>query len=134
MRTNRRGRGVTTVEAAVVLPLMIMLTFAMIEYGWIFLCAQQTTNAARHGARVAVTADANTVGVLYEISGMMGKAGLGNSGYTCSILPSNVEQVPPGDAVTVELTVPCEAITITGIPLPLPENLHASVSMAKEGP
>ena len=42
------------VEAAIVFPILLMLTLGAIEYGWLFLNAQQVTNAARQGARIAI--------------------------------------------------------------------------------
>jgi Flp pilus assembly protein TadG len=122
------------VEAAIVLPLIILLTFALIEYGWLFLHAEQTTNAARHCARLAVRADARTTDVLSAVETLMNDAGMGDSGYSCVIVPANVAAAERGDTVSVSVTVPYENIKITGMPLPLPTSLRASVTMAKEGP
>jgi Flp pilus assembly protein TadG len=52
-RRNRRA-GVVMVEAAVVLPFIILMLFGVLEYGRYIMMRQQLTNAAREGARYAV--------------------------------------------------------------------------------
>ena len=51
---NKRFRGLATVETAIVLPLLLLITFGLLEYGWLFLKMHEITNAARHGARLAI--------------------------------------------------------------------------------
>lgn len=134
LNKNQARRGTTTVEAAIVFPFLVLLTFALIEYGWLFLNVQQTTNAARHGARLAVTPDATAAEIQNAISELLTRAGLAGSGFAVSITPSDFEDVPVGQAIKVEVTVPYEDFRISSLPLPLPATLRASVSMAKEGP
>ena len=140
MKRQIRRRGVSTVEAAIVFPLLVFLTFALIEYGWLFLNAQQTTNAARHCARMAVRPDMTSEEVVAAADGMMQQYGLSDSGYSVTITPANIESVDTGEEINVEISVPYDNVQITGISmisgwlLALPANLKASVSMAKEGP
>ena len=132
-----RYRGAAVIEAALVFPLLVMLTFGVIEYGWLFLKAQQITNAARHGARVAIRADATNPDVLNAISGLMTQAGMAevDTGYLVTILPGDISSLSVGDALEVQVTVPAGNVAIINIPLlPKPENLGALVTMAKEGP
>ena len=49
-----RRRGAATVEVAAVLPLLVLLTFGIVEIGWYVHVAQVVHNAARQGARAAV--------------------------------------------------------------------------------
>ena len=48
--------GATAVEVAIVLPLLVLLIFAMIEFGLYLFNRQVITNAAREGARFGVVA------------------------------------------------------------------------------
>lgn len=50
----RRERGVTIVEAAFVLPILLTFMFGLIDLGMWTLNANQATNAARDGARAAI--------------------------------------------------------------------------------
>jgi Flp pilus assembly protein TadG len=134
-KQKSRYRGAAIVEAAVVFPLIFLLTFGVIEYGWLFLKAQQITNASRQGARIAIRADATGQQVLNAISVLMTDAGMSDSGYSVIITPADISSLAVGDALEVRVTVPCENIAIINIPLlPKPVNLGAKVAMAKEGP
>jgi Flp pilus assembly protein TadG len=129
-------RGTTAVEAAIVFPLLLLVTLGAIQYGWLFLKAQQITNAARAGARIAILPDVTVIGdVEPAISSLMTAAGMGASGYTVTVTPGNPASLGPGQAVTVRITVPGANIDIMGTGLlPTPANLTAAVTMAKEGP
>lgn len=131
-----RARGALLVEAAIVLPLLLMLTFGLLEYGWLFLKAEQVANAARHGARKAIVADATEEEVKTAIATLMTNAGL--TSYTPEISSLTVEK---GEIVTVTVTVSVignpqvDLFGLSGggglIPM-LPAHLRSSVSMAKE--
>jgi Flp pilus assembly protein TadG len=51
---SRRRRGAALVEFAVVAPLMLMLTFALFEFGRMVMVHQALCNGAREGCRKAV--------------------------------------------------------------------------------
>lgn len=126
-------KGAATVEAAILFPVLLLLTFGIIEYGWLFLNAQQITNAARHGSRVAIRPNVTNAHVLNSISDLMEIANI--TGYQVTISPSDVSLVDVGGLVRVDISVPWKQIAIINAPfLPMPTNLHASISMAKEGP
>jgi len=127
--------GTATVEAAIVFPLLLILTLGAIQYGWLFLKAQQITNAARQGARIAILPDVTADDDVYPaIDALMTAAGLGSSGYTRTVTPGVLGSLGPGQPVTVRITLPGASVDIMGTGLlPTPENLVAAVTMAKEG-
>ncbi|NQT21403.1 MAG: pilus assembly protein [Planctomycetes bacterium] len=130
MRGSKR-RGIATVEVALILPVLITLTFALMEYGWFFINAQRTTNAARQGARLAAMPDTTVAEVASFVDALMSEVG---GGYTVEIQPGSIEDIPPGDPVTVTITVPYQDnLELFGF-LPVPANISAAVTMAKEGP
>ena len=47
-------KGATAVELAIILPLLVLLIFAMIEFGLYMFNRQVITNAAREGARAGI--------------------------------------------------------------------------------
>ncbi len=51
--SKRMRRGAATVEAALVLPILLMFLFGILEYGRYVMTLQAMTNAAREGARYA---------------------------------------------------------------------------------
>jgi Flp pilus assembly protein TadG len=135
-RKKNCRRGLAAVEAALVFPILVLLTFGAIEYGWLFLKAQQITNATRYGARIAIRPDSTTQDVIDAIDSLMAAAGMGGSGYVVTISPADVSFPAVGEAVVVNVNVPCANIVLMDIPLllPTPTNLAAEVTMGKEGP
>jgi Flp pilus assembly protein TadG len=130
-----RRSGLATIEAALVFPLLILVTFGCIEYGWIFLKSQQITNAARQGARIAARPDSTNGDVTSVINTMLSAVGIDSTDYTVSFNPLDVTTPEPGDILTVTITAPYANVDLTGAPfLPVPTNLTAAISMAKEGP
>ena len=124
------------VEMALILTLLIVLTFGALEYGWYFLKLQQTPNAARQGARLAARPDSTLADVATTVSALMSAADMGESGYAVTITPGAIEELEPGEMVTVTIVVPYDDnLELIGLPLiPIPGNISASVTMAKEGP
>lgn len=134
--TERRSRrGTVTVEVALLLPLVMLLSIGLIEYGWVFLKVQQLNSAARHGARLASLPDATNSAVIAAITSEMEQSGFGGSGYSIQLSPADISGITSGQPVTVAVMVDYDQLTLTGMQmLPMPDNLHASVTMSKEGP
>lgn len=127
-------RAVVLVEFALVLPLLVLLTFGVMEYGWMFLKAQEINNVSRDAVRLAVLPDATNADVDSRIAAMMTAAGLGGSGYTMTYSPANVANAAPETPVSVTISVPYDDIDLFGLPiLPTPATLQFAVTMAKEG-
>ncbi len=126
-------RGVVLIEAALVFPILLLLTFGLIEYGWLFLRMESLSNAARRGARMAVTPDATNSDVVSAIGNMMTYSGLEDSGYTVTVSSLDVD---PGETVTVRIVVPnYQNIMLIQSPMiPVPDQIERGVTMAKEGP
>ena len=129
-----RYQGAATVEAAVVFPLLLVLVFGVIEYGWMFLKAHQITNAARSGCRVAIRPYATAQDVIDKVTALMATAGITGETVTTNPTDITLENVGVGGTVEVEITVPWVNMAIINFSfLPKPTNLRASVTMAKEG-
>lgn len=55
--SNQEKRsGAALVESALVLPIFFLVTLSVVEFGRAFMVSQLLTNAAREGARLAITA------------------------------------------------------------------------------
>jgi Flp pilus assembly protein TadG len=137
-RRSQRSRGrraLSLVEMALILPMLVLVTFAVIEYAWMFLNQHQVTNAAREAARLASLPNSTSSQVTSELSTLMSQYNLGSSGYTATLTPTDITTATRGQLVTVQISVPYNKIELTGFTLlPLPTNLNAKVSIEKEGP
>ena len=61
MRRRREDqRGATLVEFALVLPLFVLLLFAIIDFGWMFTQFLDVKQGAREGARLAIVNSCDT--------------------------------------------------------------------------
>ena len=130
--TRRRERGIVTVETALVLPVVIYLTFAVIEYSWLFLKYQQITNASRQGARAGAVPDGTDATVSAQVATVMSDAGIAT--YSISTSPSSTG-LATGSTFSVTVSVNYADVELVGMPLiPTPGTLSAETAMAKEGP
>ena len=131
-RKGKRSRGTAVVEAALVMPILLLVTFGAIKYGWLFLKAQQITNAARYGARMAALPDVEDDAVKTSIIELLDKANIIVNVDEITIEPV----VLPLDArlaVNVHISIPSDRVDILDVSLlPKVGNIGASVTMAEE--
>jgi Flp pilus assembly protein TadG len=57
MRTRRSEKGAALLEAAITIPMLLLIAVGIFEFGRAYQTWQVITNAAREGARVAVLPD-----------------------------------------------------------------------------
>lgn len=134
-RLKREKDGLATIETALVIGLLVLLTFGVMEYGWMFYRMAQVNNVARSGAREAILPDASDASVQSTVSSLMAEWDMGGSGYSLSVTPGGIDQLARGEHVYVTVEVPYANVQLMGLPIfPLPENLTATAAMAKEGP
>jgi len=69
-RLKKGDRGVSVIEFALLLPLLITLVIGIIEFGWILTGYITVTGAAREGVRVAVV-DGDYVQAVYNHTASM---------------------------------------------------------------
>src|SRR5579864_4899926 len=86
---GRRRRGSSVLEFVLVLPILIMLSFGVVDYGYFFYVKNTLQGAAEAGARAAVPPTATNSNVTTVISNMMTAAGLQSSGYTVTLNPTD---------------------------------------------
>lgn len=110
---NRRGSAV--LDAALVFPILLSLTFGTVEFGYYFYVKHTLTGAAREGCRAGIVDGATNADVTNAITSAMTAAGLQSSGYTVKIespvgTTKAVNTVSPGG--TVFVTVTCDWGTV----------------------
>lgn len=67
MRNARSERGTALIEAAVTIPMLLLVAVGIFEFGRAFQTWQVITNAAREGARVSVTPTATVTNVTARV-------------------------------------------------------------------
>jgi len=127
-----RRRGSESVEAAVTLPVVLLIVFAGIEYGWAVLKSVQLDHAAREGAREASMFGASAGSIEARVQGNL--ANLGIPDATVSVDPQDPAAVAAGTPITVEVQVSYDSVRLLGLSqlMPLPSSLKGRATMVKE--
>lgn len=111
LRRNRRSRrrGSIILEAALAMPILLMIVFASVEFGYALFVKHSLQNAAREGAREGVVPTATNASITQACDNAMAAAGLDNINYSIAIedkssSSANVAGIDPGDPVVVQVT------------------------------
>ena len=72
----RDARGAELIEFAIVLPIFLLITAAIFDFGMMFRTYEAVTNAAREGARVGVLPNYQPEDVQARVDLYMASAGL----------------------------------------------------------
>lgn len=95
---SRRGRGeggASALEFALVVPVLLLIIFGIIEFGFMFQAQLALTHAAREGARLASVGKYDTAAVLDRAYPVV---------PAISTAPSPPSAAASGDSVTIILT------------------------------
>jgi Flp pilus assembly protein TadG len=129
-RSRRRHRkGAQIIEFAIILPLFILLTFGIFEFGRAMMVVEILTNAAREGARKAVVSGSTQTQVHQTIDTYLTNSGI--SGYSRSVSP-NPGIAARGTSVTVNVSVPFSSVSWSPIMYIQGKTLTATAVMRKE--
>lgn len=111
MNRLRSQRGVSLIEAALTIPLLLLIAVGIFEFGRAYQHWQVLTNAAREAARYSVTPGAN-VARAQEVAGIyLAGGGLQNCGAACVVVNRNVA-LPTGTATSVTINYPFQFIVL----------------------
>ncbi len=109
MRRARGEDGQALIEAALTIPLLLLIAVAIFEFGRAYQTWQILTNAAREGVRMAVLPGSNATDVVDRVRGYMRDGQLPLADADAVTITVNT-----ADAITVSTgTVPASRVTIT---------------------
>lgn len=151
MRTQRSlvrrlagDRGQALIETALTLPIVLVLSISIFEFGRALQVWQLLTNAAREGARVAVLPGATEDGVKNRVFQYMEAGGLENGALDqITLAPSEID-MGDGPVAASEVTVaypfsfmvlnPIMQLVAPGSEVGAPITMTASALMRNESP
>lgn len=131
MKSRSDRTGAAVVEFAVVAPLLVMLTFGMIEIGRIVMVKQLMINASREGARLAVLPSSTEYQVIQQVQSELSSAYV--SGATITLNPASLASAPAGTPVTVSIAV--NSASVSWLPKPMfviSQTITAATTMRRE--
>ena len=130
-RPRRARLGAAVVEFAFVAPLLIMLTFGMIELGRVVMVKQLLINASREGARLAILPASTAEEVIDHVETELSNSAI--NGVSVTLTPPSLASAPAGSAVTVAVSI--NASSVSWIPKPLfifSQTIDATTTMRRE--
>ena len=98
--TDSRSRGIASLEFVIIMPVLLILLFGVMEYGWMMAKSGELVNAAREGARTGARPDATLADINSVVDTRMADAGM--TGYTTIVTTATVV----GDPVTTRFWTP----------------------------
>jgi len=136
-------RGQALVETAIAVPLLLLVSVLIFEFGRAYQVAQVLTNAAREGARVAVLPNATTADVQSRVTTYLQTGQIGDyASANVSVNQNATVAVGAGTASASIVTVtypfsflvlnPVVNLVVGGSSLGAPLNLTASAEMRNE--
>ena len=141
-RRFRSERGAALIEAALTLPLLLLVCVGIIEFGRLYQTWQVMTNAAREGARVAVLPSVNG-GAEARVRQYLQNGGLNSDASVgVTVTPVNVSLGAAGTASASRVTVtypfsfmalqPVARLVVPGSTAGAPITLTSSATMRNE--
>jgi Flp pilus assembly protein TadG len=115
----RSRRGGAVLETALVMTVLIMLSFGTAEYGYFFFVKNILAGAARDGVRAAIPSNAINSDVNAAISTVMTAAHIASNNYTVTTSPTDISTATSGAAVTVTITCTWGTVGVTPLPVAL---------------
>jgi Flp pilus assembly protein TadG len=137
---RERRRGAILLEAAIVLPLMLLLVFGLVEFGYFFHVKHTMAGAARNGARAAIRPTATNADVTTAVQQMMTAGGISTDKYTVAIEDTSgtavtLTSVAAGTNVAVRVQATWGAVGVRPMSLISSTRVvSGTVVMMKEGP
>lgn len=111
MRTWRNERGTALLEAAVTIPILLLIAVGIFEFGRAYQTWQVLTNAAREGARVSVLPNSTDDGVVSVVRNYMTSGALPNAASATVAVNRNAA-VGTNSASQVVVDYPFEFIVL----------------------
>jgi hypothetical protein len=135
---RRIPRGASTMQMALILPVLLMLTFGAVDFGYYFFVKNTLVGAAQAGVRAAVPQAAANADVTTAVNSIMQAAGISSTKYTISVFPSNITTASPQSKIKVTVSTTWGQVGFNMLSIPYAgisqsKPISGSASMIKEG-
>lgn len=127
-RQAKKRRGVTSVEFALCLPVLLTFVFGILEFSRVTQLQQSARLAAFEGARAGISLNATNSDINSAVNKIMSAISIAN--YTTTITPTTVSYT--SSTVTVSVAIPpSQNAWITKF-VPSSQTITASVTLSRE--
>src|SRR5262249_18119582 len=132
-RTAFQRIGATTVEFAVISPVIFLFVFGLIELARGIMVTHLLTNAARNGCRVGIIEGKSNQDITTAVNNTLTATGISGDSITVYVNDNNGDTVnaQPGDEVTVRVLVPVANVSWVPVPNYLAGNLQGKYTLRR---
>lgn len=135
---SRPTRGASTVQMVLILPVLAMLTFGIIDFGYYFFVKNTLVGAAQAGVRAAIPQTAQNADVTTAVDNVMRAAGISTADYTVTVTPADITTAASQSKVNVKVSTTWGQVGFTSLSIPYggisnSKSISGSASMLKEG-
>ncbi|HEY1686658.1 MAG TPA: TadE/TadG family type IV pilus assembly protein [Tepidisphaeraceae bacterium] len=97
-------RGGALLETALVLPVLLSVTFGGVEFGYFYWTQSTIEGAARNGARAGIVSGATNTDVTTAVNAELTAAGLQTSAFNIVTSPTSISTATAGTNITVTVS------------------------------
>jgi Flp pilus assembly protein TadG len=113
-RLRKNERGAALLETAITIPIILLISVGIFEFGRAYQTWQVLTNAAREGARVSILSDKTEADVTGAVRGYMQAGGL--NGYaTAGIVIERTVPLGTNTASKITVNYPFQFMVLNGV-------------------
>jgi Flp pilus assembly protein TadG len=112
MKRFRSQQGAALLEAAITIPMILMICVGIFEFGRAYQTWQVLTNAAREGARAAIITGTTDTDVTTRVRNYMQGGALPNYGTATVTITRNVALTGTDTATQVQIDYPFQFIVL----------------------
>jgi len=112
---HRRERGAALLEAAITVPIILLISVGIFEFGRAYQTWQVLTNAAREGARLAVISGSTDADVVTRVRNYMSAGSLPNAATATVSINRNVALTGADKASRITINYPFQFMVLNPV-------------------
>lgn len=112
---RKKERGAALIESAITIPIILLISVGIFEFGRAFQTWQVLTNAAREGARVSIIAGKTDEDVQSAVRKYMQVGGLDKHASDTVVITRGTEVIGANDFSRIQVTYPFEFMVLSGV-------------------
>jgi Flp pilus assembly protein TadG len=115
MKRMRSEKGAALLEAAITVPIILLISVGIFEFGRAYQTWQVLTNAAREGARIAVLTGTTDADVTTRVRNYMQSGSLPNYGTAKVTITRNVALTGPDTGSSIQIDYPFQFMVLNPV-------------------
>jgi len=115
MKRMRSEKGAALLEAAITVPIILLISVGIFEFGHAYQTWQVLTNAAREGARIAVLTGTTDADVTTRVRNYMQSGSLPNYGTAKVTITRNVALTGPDTGSSIQIDYPFQFMVLNPV-------------------